>query len=311
MGSNKRKNRGLFISLTRTEAKQVIKRKEAKEGRVLNREEKNKIIEKVARKARNKVARYALMGALGIGGAVVAGNLLGAGQEVKGETQVSTEANQKSNREMWIDDIKVDVDALINEQKQEAQDEIENLQTPEDVLNYIKDIYAEEYNEINNTNISIEDIRFRKNKSDIVIYSDEAINGDSILRYCTEHEARENGIGIDGEKSIISASVKNADISETEQVAQNINGEYQAIFTKNEEVQQNEETVLQDIAEVVLTGIDMSTSMEQRENNSWKINETYKQRFIDAVAQYKNEQMQETTNAKTETQQSQNDDGRY
>lgn len=298
------------------------RRIESRQGTPVTREQRRKAV----RKAKGvRLALYALVGSLSFGGGYATHKMLTEGSGVtQQKNEISIDANKAdkdiridnmtNEGKLWLNGLKVNIeDALDNEQetlRKTVQQEIESLENPEDVLNYVKQIYVEEYNECNNDNINIENVTFGKNKADIVIYSDKAENGDSILRCCSEHDAQEMGIGIDGDKSVISAHIKDGEISQTERVAQNNKGEYQAIYSKSEEVKQNDETVLEDVAAVVLTGIDMATSMEQKENNSFEVNQKYKQRLIDAVVDHKNDQIQEIINGDTQIQKNQEDEGR-
>lgn len=317
-----KKRIGPLRRMAKKEVQKEIKKQEKIEKRNLDVEEKRDIKNKVFKKLRTRATIFGSVGLLGIGG------ILGYGfgsnsQEIKGITDgkrieidageiekdiniATEEQNQESARDIFINGIKIDVsqDSNItqqgqNELKENTMQEIDVLKTPDEVLEYTKKIYVEQYNKNNDEKISVEDVRLEKQQSDIVFYKDTAENGDEILRYCSEHEARETGKGIDGEYPKIKVLIKNENISIIEEVAQKPNGEIVNIYSESKEVKEDKHTILQEVGQVVLTGIDRSISMN-KEGTSLERKLEYKNRFINAVTKYKENQVNEIINGNTE-----------
>ena len=114
------------------------------------------------------------------------------------------------------------------------------------------------------------------------------------------------GIPIDGDLSKISAEVKTDSGLEIENVAYH-DGKFVTLYSKNEEVLENKETVLCELGNVVLQGIDRSVSMDEKDT-SWNAKEDYKNKFIQAVVDYKKSKGEITAeNNKIQAQQSAED----
>ena len=325
MNKGNNEKRSIWYALTKNSTKKQYNEKinELKDdGIELSREEKialrHKYAKKNAQKAKVRTFLIALSISSGIGGAMIHG-LLNPG--VEGVTQNKTETVVDldqiptdsieivgSKREEFVKSLAAE--ANDKELESNIEQEIANLKTPEAVLEYIKNMYVQEYNQNSNEDISTEDIKLSKNTYDIVIYKDEAQNGEQILRYCSESQAQENNIAIDGDKCIVSVHIQNENINTRERVAyDDTTKQFETVYRMDEEVIQNEETTLGNVAEVILAGINMSTSMEQKDNNSYEINHTYKQRFIDAIKNYRTEQIEEIIAGNTYTEQSQEEEG--
>lgn len=322
------------------EFKSYIKKEEKEIGEKLSKEETKslrkdffetrgrKIIEEEARKARGKATVLALVGFLGVGG--VGGYALGTHDSkipgiTDGRTAIEVDMNevdkdvkienvlQKENEDKHSVFVKELRDAALNEEieyinelKQEVTQEIEQLETPTEVLNYVKQMYVDRYNSINEEQIGIENVNIHKYVTDIVFYEDKAQNGDEILRYCTEKDAKENGIPIDGDLSKISVTVKTENGINRENVAYH-DGKFVTLYDKNEEVSADKETISCELGDILLQGIDRSTSMDE-ENTSREVKEIYKERLIQAVVDYR-ESRGETVkeNNKTQIEQSTQD----
>ena len=282
-----------------------IRRTERRKGRELERNEKRAIKKAIINKMRTRATILGAVGLLGITGALG----IGAKKEVKQlnqgiETQIE---NTKNAHDEFAKGLSVEIPEEDLE-KTEALQEIENLKTPENVLNYVKQMYIEKYNENNNTEFGIENVKLYKFSENKVFYEDE--NG--IQRYCTEKEYEEmGGKGVDGNLPVIEAVIAGGEKNILERVAQQQNGEITNIYNKNEIVEEDKEKTLTQLGEVVLTGINYYTSMQQEET-SWGIKNEYKDRFANAIADYKREQKLEQENTNTVNEQiQQEDDERY
>lgn len=285
-------------------------RTEIKNKKPQNAKQRHKVAKKASRKVKLQLALALISSILiGAGGTKLLNPGVEGVKENKNEIVVDLDETNKdlkiegNRRQEFLE--RIAYETIEEQLETSTEQEINKLKTPEEVLEYIKEIYVSEFNKNNKEPITVDDVSFSKNKSDIVIYNDKAKNGDEILRYCSESRAKRNGIRIDGDKSVITAY----NGQKTEKVAWNSNGEAQTVYLYTDQVEKDEKTTLQSVAEVVLAGIAMMDSMEQKNNNSWEVNREYKQRLIDAVKNYKNEQIEEIITGDTNIQQAQEDDG--
>lgn len=296
----KKQKTGILKQIARKKVLKKISEKENRIGRKLELREKKAIRKKVIKELRVRGAILGTVGILGIGGAIALNSRNNVPELPEGriETELEQETeNSKSKRDKYIESLQEGIrteDEISTEILEKIEQEIENLKTPEEVLEYTKQIYVDNYNEQNEEKIETSDVKIRKNSFNKVFYKDKAQNGDEILRFCSESKAEKMGIGIDGEQPIISVEIRG---ESREAVAQYME-DYISVYSENEVVQQYEEGSLVDLAEVVQAGIDRSTSMVQEET-SIANKEKYKQRFIKAVAE--NRQNKQKQLAKTDT----------
>ncbi len=139
----KKKSRGFFVNKTRGIASRKIKSQQQKLGRKLTKEEKHKIVKKVARRTKIATFGVTLSALLAIAG-VERYKALPDGNE---QNRVKTE-NLQNTKDEWRNSIKVDdKDYTIETEKEESieEKEINELESKEDVLNYFKNMYIEEY----------------------------------------------------------------------------------------------------------------------------------------------------------------------
>lgn len=301
---------GPIRRMAKKQINKEIRKQEKYERRTLNREEKREIKDNVLKKMRKRATVLGLVGVLGVGAFAVY-NInkddvkgLGDGTSVETETE-----NSGNSRDEFVKGLTVEIpEGIIDEVKTEVLHKVQELQSSEEVLNYVKEMYAEQYNENNNTDISAENIKFYKTTFDKVFYEDEK----GVLRYCTEKEYQEMGKkGVDGNLPVISATVSNEEGSIEEKVAQKQNGEIVNIYEKDEVVEQDKETTLTQLGDVVLAGINYSTAIEQ-EGNSFQTKRNYQDKLVDAIAEYREQQESEKENTNTVNEQiQQEDDERY
>lgn len=285
---------------TTKEIRKRIQIKEEKLERPLTQDEIDRIVKSVTRRVRRENTIRAIWLSIGLSigvGAGVGGHaLLTSGDEQKQpnrqESESEIDIDKKDDKITFKDGLVVSVDQLNEMNKQEDQlrksieAEIDGLETSQEVLDYIKNIYAEEYNNKNEEDITKEHIKFNKSRADKEIYEDTATNGDSILRYKTV-----GGKNLYNQTGVITVDIENDNGKDKEQITK-YNNKYQTIYNSYEEVEKNEDSCLMDVAEIIDTGIDWSVAMKQNEN-SYEVKQEYKNRLIDAVTKYKTEKTNE------------------
>lgn len=303
---------GPIKRMAKKQINKEIRKQEKLEKRPLDIKEKREIKNNVLKKMRTRAAIFGTVGVLGIGGIGLMFHNMGK-DEVKGLDKgqiIETDIGESQTaREKFASELNVKIpEGMIDEIKTEVLHEVQELQTSDEVLNYVKEMYVEQYNQNNNADISTEDVKFYKTTFDKVFYEDE--NG--ILRYCTEKEYQEMGKkGVDGNLPVISATISNGENNIKEEVAQKQNGEIVNIYEKDEVVEQDKETTLTQLGDVVLAGINYSTAIEQ-DGNSFQTKRNYQDKLVDAIAEYREQQESKKENTNTVNEQiQQEDDERY
>ena len=165
MGDEKRKkNRGIFIKLTRKSAEKEIQRRENKLNRELSRAEKRKIMERVAKRAKVQTAVIASVGILGFGTGYTVKGL------VSGENVKTIEQETESDQTTTTKDDGFRKSLQVKDTAQEKlETEISELKTQEQVSAYLKNFYIEEYaKETGNDNLTTADIKIIKTPHDYV-----------------------------------------------------------------------------------------------------------------------------------------------
>lgn len=317
-----------YVKVVREEAKKEIQKrknqKNIKEVRI-TRDEQKIIIEEVAKRpsTKMKVAGALFVGALlGSGATMATNNLLNAPKGIEqNREEITIDAeetgkdininNAKSNREIFINGLKVNIDefALDKESKEnnekenktlraEVIEEIDNLETAEDVLKYIKDIYLEEYNAKNNTAYTSEDVKINRRTEQFVMYADQAQNGDEIIRETHKQQYEEKGKPgreLDTQMGEIYTVLKDEEKSKTESITP-YNGEYKTVYSDDEEVLEDKETVLASVGGIFDQGIQYLTALRNPEGNSPAVIRLYKDGLVEAVVEYKESKAKEISN---------------
>lgn len=290
-----KKRIGPLKAIAKKSIQKEIKKQEIEQGRTLEKYEKTQIKNAVFKKMRTRVAILGTVGLIGLGVGIGISSKDNEPKLPTGQTIELDNENKESVRDTFVNGIKVDNEQENSQLRESIENEVENLKTPQEVLDYVKEIYAQEYNKNNEAQISIEQISFYKQAADTVIYKDEAQNGDEILRCCNEYEANQIGKTIDGDKPILKVYIDNEGINITEKVALNEStGKFQSVYTQNQEVKKNTTTTLENISELVLAGINVSVSMDKEETDL-DVKNLYKERFVEALMKYEqhnNKQMQ-------------------
>lgn len=301
------------MSKKTNEIRERIQIAEEKRGRELTEKEKQKIEKNVILKYRRKNfirgGIAAIVSALGIGG--VAGSTITKRLEEAKNDRVS-QNNEKitvntldysgdiningvqTNKEIFLNGIKVTVDDVkaIEEQKTEeekiraeVEKDIDNLKNEEDVLNYIKKFYVDEFNKKNNTEITVDNVRFDRTRiADIFI--SKAQNGDEILTF-NKTERQLNGI--ETNKGVTTAKIIQDETLINIESAMEHGNEYVPVYRNTENIEARGENILSkdSLYAVITSGIDYYDKVKNNENDS---KEQYKNKFVNAVTEYTQQQ---------------------
>lgn len=282
---------------TTKEIRRRIERKEERLERKLTQEEIDKIARSVTRRVKRENTIRAIwlsMGlALGVGGhALLTSGEGKANQNNKQEVESEIDVNKKDEKITFKNGLVVTAEQLNEMNTEEGQlrksieEEIDKLETPQEVLDYLKNIYVEEYNNENEEKITPVQLKLYKNRADIEIYESTAKNGDKILRNKTS-----GGKMLESQTGVITIYIENETEREKQQIT-NINGKYVTLYSPIDKVEKYEDNCLVDVAEIMDTGIDWLVAMEQ-DANSYEIKEEYKNRLINAVTEYRTEKTNE------------------
>lgn len=300
-------------------AKEEIKRineKRQKEGKEpLNEIQKRKAIRRVTEREVTKRKIKVFLGALGLTtfitgmgvGRLTAGNegINNSKSEITIDAEIAgkdVKINHISDRNVFLENIKVDKETLekVEEMKDSTleanvEKEINQLQTPDEVLTYLKTIYAKEYNEENQTNITPEDIKINRTSEMTKLVEDTDKNGNTIIRTKTSED--ENKKEVDISAGVITVKVQDPKTGEIEKqmILHETNGKYTRVYEDNEEVKSDEENALTKTGALIDKGISWESSMTQ-EKTSDKVKEQYKQDMIKAVSSYKENKIEEIKN---------------
>lgn len=313
-----KKNKNIFGFGTRTAKKaraeiRRINKKRSEEGKeILSKEEEERVIRKVTKEEKRKIKTKAIFAALGLMSATsllegVA--LLNSGNEGvksnKNEITINTEQAEKDvnvinvgDRNVFIDGIKVDTNNLNYEKNKELKEnvakEVESLETSEDVLNYLKQFYANEYNKENDTHMTAENVRLGKTREMTTLFKDKAENGEEIIKDRLAKDKTERKIDI--EAGVINAVIiQEGKIISSQEILNN-NNQYKRVYSSNEDVEKYEDNLLVKTGKIIDKGIDWNVAMDQKETDPL-IKKQYKQRFIDAIVEYKEEQIEKISNS--------------
>lgn len=309
-----KKTLDIFVKLTRKQAKKEIIKKQDKLQRKLTTEEKKIIARKVARTTRG---RAIVIGALALGSfsGAKATNLLNEANSKgieQNKTEISIDAEQvdkdininnvTSDREIFVNGIKVDLEEITYSENIEERvtNEINSLGTPEEVLNYIKDVYVDEYNEVNNTNISSDNITLYKGRGEI-LEIDQADNGDKIVRSYEKSEYEGSGEPVQTDYGVVKVLVQDGDNRFVDEVSNYLGtGTYATVYRNDEKVEKSDSTVLIELGSIMDNGIDYYTALSHKDENSIEIINLYKERLINSVIEHEKSNIVERENDSSE-----------
>lgn len=287
-------------AMIKREIQERIKRKEERIERQLTQEEIDKIEKGVIRKVRRentiRAAWLSIGIFLGIGAGAGGHALLTAGNEPKQpngqESESEVDIDKKDEKIEFKNGLSVSIDQLDTMNQQENQlrksveAEIDELDRPQEVIDYLKNIYVDEYNNKNEQKITPAQLKIYKNREDLEIYKSTAENGDEILRSKSSYGDR-----LYNQTGVVTVYIQNENETQEEQIA-NVNGKYETLYDSVDKVEKYEDNCLVDVAGIMDTGIDWLVAMDES-GTSYEVKKEYKNRFIEAVTEYKTEKTSE------------------
>ena len=203
-----------------------------------------------------------------------------------------SEKDKNKKREVFVNGIKVEPDKQENKIEENTYDEVDNIKTSEEALTYVKNIYAEEYNKQNGTNISADDIEISKKLNMLTLEDKTAENGDEI-------KVLKAGEGY--EKGIYTIKITSAEVVEKEVIAKDMKGKCVRVYDSDKEVKGYEENTASKLGEVLMSGTDYAISLEANDNDNRGINAIYKERLVQSVTEHKKQQIDELIKGEDKT----------
>ena len=242
----------------RKSIREELKKQREKQGSELTEKQRRKIINKV--KGKYRMGKSVAIFLLGLGITMNATKALPSGDEI---TPPKSVAENKAGREEFVTELKfendnttikiIDIDKQNKEIKDYIKSEIKGLETEEDVLNYIKTFYINEYNDYHETDYSVEQLKIM----------------------------RERDLAPEG---IITASIQRENGTIYDSVVKDWQG-YHTCIVRDDEIIMQEADFLVDVAPVIDTGISYMASMNN-EQTLYDLKVKYKENFINEMSDY-------------------------
>ena len=271
---------------------------------LLTKEQERKVRAKVVKQESKRRKIKALIAALGLTSAISIGEgvaLLNPGNDGvdkskheitidAGEVEKDIKIKNMGDRNVFIDGIKVNQEDLGKDQEatleENVEKEVEKLKTSVEVIEYLKTVYANEYNEEYNTNVNKENVEITKNREGISLVEDKDENGNDIIRNINKNDP-EDIKTVDIESGVVTAKVydENKNMLSIQQVLNDGKNNYKGI-------EDSENNVLIKVGKILDKGIDWSTSIDQKDTDE-KIKQNYKKQFIDSIVEFKENQIEE------------------
>lgn len=271
---------------------------------LLTKEQERKVRAKVVKQESKRRKIKALIVALGLTSAISIGEgvaLLNPGNDGvdkskheitidAGEVEKDIKIKNMGDRNVFIDGIKVNQEDLGKDQEatleENVEKEVEKLKTSVEVIEYLKTVYANEYNEEYNTNVNKENVEITKNREGISLVEDKDENGNDIIRNINKNDP-EDIKTVDIESGVVTAKVydENKNMLSIQQVLNDGKNNYKGI-------EDSENNVLIKVGKILDKGIDWSTSIDQKDTDE-KIKQNYKKQFIDSIVEFKENQIEE------------------
>lgn len=271
---------------------------------LLTKEQERKVRAKVVKQESKRRKIKALIAALGLTSAISIGEgvaLLNPGNDGvdkskheitidAGEVEKNIKIKNIGDRNVFIDGIKVNQEDLGKDQEatleENVEKEVEKLKTSVEVIEYLKTVYANEYNEEYNTNVNKENVEITKNREGISLVEDKDENGNDIIRNINKNDP-EDIKTVDIESGVVTAKVydENKNMLSIQQVLNDGKNNYKGI-------EDSENNVLIKVGKILDKGIDWSTSIDQKDTDE-KIKQNYKKQFIDSIVEFKENQIEE------------------
>lgn len=207
-----------------------------------------------------------------------------------GEAEKDIKIKNLGDREVFIEGIKVSNEKLeeINDTTLEdtVVQEVESKKTPNEVLDYLKDIYIQEYNNEYKTNFdrsSVSEIYRTREDNGFFLVKDRDQNGNEIIRYKNEYDSKEDKVDISG--GLIKVVVTDENSKIIQEVLNDGNNNYTGIANYDNKA-------LEKVEKIMDTGITWKDSMDNQQTDS-KIKRGYKRNFIKSIVEYKENQIEE------------------
>ncbi len=271
---------------------------------LLTKEQERKVRAKVVKQESKRRKIKALIAALGLTSAISIGEgvaLLNLGNDGvdkskheitidAGEVEKNIKIKNIGDGNVFIDGIKVNQEDLGKDQEatleENVEKEVEKLKTSVEVIEYLKTVYANEYNEEYNTNVNKENVEITKNREGISLVEDKDENGNDIIRNINKNDP-EDIKTVDIESGVVTAKVydENKNMLSIQQVLNDGKNNYKGI-------EDSENNVLIKVGKILDKGIDWSTSIDQKDTDE-KIKQNYKKQFIDSIVEFKENQIEE------------------
>jgi len=297
-----------YYSETKRRAEEKIKEIEIFSGQELNKYDKKLITKREGRKVKKEMRIKLLKGflfgigasALLTGGVYIGHNVLDSNQNEKAIESLE-ENIQDNEQDLLINRFEKEGKAF----RQELQDSVESsenlrmlakeevtpLTTKEKIVNYLKDMCKEDYNQNNETQIkeviNVIKIHGRIGYGDqITYYEDKAKNGDIILRKTTFDDAKMMGVYPITEPEPLLKMLYETEQGERKvEYATLYKGQYVTVYDekKDEEIYEYSDNTLVNMGKVIDAGIELWDSTT--EGN--EINTEKQAGLIEAVTEYK------------------------
>lgn len=271
---------------------------------LLTKEQERKVRAKVVKQESKRRKIKALIAALGLTSAISVGEgvaLLNSGNDGvdkskheitidAGEAEKDIKIKNIGDRDVFIDGIKVNQEDLGKDQEatleENVEKEVEKLKTSDEVIKYLKTVYANEYNEEYNTNVNKENVEITKNREGISLVEDKDKNGNDIIRNINENDP-EDIKTVDIESGVVTAKIydESKNLLSIQQVLNDGKNNYKGI-------EDSKNNVLIKVGKILDKGIDWSTSIDQKDTDD-KIRQNYKKQFIDSIVEFKENQIEE------------------
>lgn len=270
--------------------------------------ERRRVIEKNAKSAKLKVKLASLSAAIALGGlgAGAFGHYaLGEAKENK-KTEITIDAskypdgvnveNVKNDRQVLLDGL----DAKEYVQKTELElikdktaKQVDSLKSGDDILNYLKEFYVDEYNERMEENITTDNVvlyvEFSKSPGAMYkLYRDVAENGDEIIRRTSQKDTVK---GI--ESDLISATVRDNEGNQvlSEYISYSW-GNCTKVYDSDEYVEcyDDKDSCLMDVGKILRHGLcyyaEVTNDKDKDSDRSIELRKEYREDLVDAVAEY-------------------------
>lgn len=295
--------RGEFIVRTRNESRKEINKMNGN----VTKEQRRKIIRKQQRKVILAMTFTSFLSFLAGGTSVY---LLNEGiQNSKKEITIDADdypegikiENVKNDKQVWLDGINAREYVKygeIKDLKQKINEKINSFNSADELLNYIKSFYLDEYNEnaenpITEENITINAYYNEDSFIDYSLYEDTATNGDKIIRKCYGKDSVPEGKnGISNDDFIQVEIVRDDGAIEREMAVYSYeNGKYTEVYDYNQEVSSYQDGILTDVGSILRNGIayysEVTNEQDPNSERAIQQKQEFKESFIDNITTYK------------------------